>query len=106
MTSLLAAGTAANSRPHFAPPPWTDDDPRRQELGVRLPANHLARRIDQAVARLDLSMIFAAYSGTGSPAHAPAPAILRSACAANGNWEKRAARNGERQPRRCCGMLS
>jgi transposase len=72
VTSLLAAGTAANSRPHFAPPPWTDDDPRRQELGVRLPANHLARRIDQAVARLDLSMIFAAYSGTGSPAHAPA----------------------------------
>jgi transposase len=67
----LSAGTAANSRPHFAPPPWTDDDPRRQELGERLPDNHLARRIDQAVAGLDLSTIFAAYAGTGSPAHAP-----------------------------------
>ena len=69
--TLLSAGTAANSRPHFAPPPWTDDDPRRQELGDRLPANHLARRIDQGVARLDLSMVFAAYAGTGSPAHPP-----------------------------------
>lgn len=71
MTSLLSAGRAANSRPHFAPPPWPDDDPRRQELGDRLPANHLARRIDQGVARLDLSMVFAAYAGTGSPAHPP-----------------------------------
>jgi transposase len=71
VTSLLSGGTAAYSRPHFALPPWTDDDPQRQELGDRLPANHLARRIDQAVALLDLSSIFAAYAGKGSPAHAP-----------------------------------
>jgi transposase len=68
---LLSAGMAANSRLRFAQPPWTDDDPRRREIGDRLPANHLARRIDQAVARLDLSTIFGAYAGTGSPAHAP-----------------------------------
>src|SRR5580692_9672567 len=50
----------------FADPPWNDDDPVREEIGNRIPANHLVRHIDAAVDRLDLSALFASYSGRGS----------------------------------------
>jgi hypothetical protein len=50
----------------FAPPPWTDDDPRRAELAQRLDDNHLARRLEQVVARLDLTSLWQSYAGTGS----------------------------------------
>jgi transposase len=55
----------------FAPPPWADDDPRRLELAQRLPDDHLARRIEQAVARLDLRVLWQSYAGTGSLPHRP-----------------------------------
>jgi transposase len=50
----------------FAPPPWADDDPRRAELAQRLDDDHLARRIEQAVARLDLTPLWQSYAGVGS----------------------------------------
>jgi transposase len=50
----------------FADPPWNDDDPVREEIGNRIPANHLVRHIDAAVNRLDLSALFASYRGRGS----------------------------------------
>jgi transposase len=50
----------------FAPPLWADDDPRRAERGQRLADDHLARRIEQAVARLDLTPLWQSYAGTGS----------------------------------------
>jgi transposase len=58
-------------RAPFAAPVWADDDPRRLDLEPRLAPDHLARRIEQAVARLDLTALFAGYAGTGSPAHRP-----------------------------------
>jgi transposase len=43
-----------------------------QALDRDVPADHLARVIDQAVDRLDLTDLYAAYAGTGSLAHPPA----------------------------------
>jgi transposase len=63
VASLVCFATAPVA---FAPPPWTDDDPRRAELAQRLDDDHLARRLDQAVARLDLTPLWQSYAGTGS----------------------------------------
>ncbi len=59
-------------RPRFAFSPWQDLDPRRLELEQRLAPDHLARRLDVAVDRLDLSAFRDDYGRTGSPAYAPA----------------------------------
>ena len=40
--------------------------PRRTELAQRLDDDHLARRIEQAVARLDLTSLWQSYAGIGS----------------------------------------
>src|SRR5947209_5148481 len=63
----------ATPPPHgrFAPPPWDRHSPDWLRLDQRLPPDHLARRIDRAVEQLDLAALFAAYAGTGSPAHRP-----------------------------------
>ena len=55
----------------FAAPPWADDDPRRRAIDTRLAPDHLARQVDQAVAGLDLTALYDAYAGTGSPACRP-----------------------------------
>ena len=55
----------------FASPPWDRHSPDWQRLDAKLPADHLARRVDRAVAQLDLRAVFAAYAGTGSHAHRP-----------------------------------
>ena len=52
----------------FAEPPWDEHDLRWQEIDQSLPADHLARQIDQAVAELDLAGVFATYTGRGSKA--------------------------------------
>jgi transposase len=59
-------------RPPFASSPWQDLDPRRLELEQRLPPDHLARRLDLAVDRLDLSAFRDDYGRTGSQAYPPA----------------------------------
>ena len=71
MLTLSPAAPAGTCDARFAAPCWADDDPRRLELEVRLDPEHLARRIEQAVARLDLTALFAAYAGTGSLPHRP-----------------------------------
>jgi len=58
-------------RCRFVTAPWADDDPRRKELERCLPSDHLARCIDQGVARLDLAVLFAAYAGRGSLPYPP-----------------------------------
>jgi hypothetical protein len=58
-------------RPRFAAPPWADDALPRLELGVRLDPDHLARRLDRAVDRLDLSALRDGYGGVGSEAYRP-----------------------------------
>jgi transposase len=75
---LPQAALPATRHPRFAIPPWADHDPRRQELEPCLPPDHLARRIDQAVNRLDLADLRAAYAGTGSPPYPP-DLLLRAA---------------------------
>jgi transposase len=57
--------------PRFATPPWDRQTPAWLELDRRLPADHLARRIDRLVGQLDLGGLFASYAGTGSAAHRP-----------------------------------
>ena len=68
----LSARSARDTLPgRFAVPPWRDDDPRRRDLDSRLTPDHLARQVDQAVAGLDLTALYDAYAGTGSPACRP-----------------------------------
>jgi transposase len=55
----------------FAEPPWSRDAPEWIAIDDALPADHLARVIDEAVDRLDLTALFASYAGVGSRAHRP-----------------------------------
>jgi transposase len=70
----IVAPTPAPHTPHarFAAAPWHDQHPDRCALEALLEPDHLARLIEAAVARLDLSDLHAAYAGTGSDAHPPA----------------------------------
>jgi transposase len=61
---LAAAG-------RFAPPPWDRDSADWRRLDQKLPADHLARKLDRAVATLNLTTLFDDYAGTGSLAHRP-----------------------------------
>jgi transposase len=78
VTILASLACFATPPPRCAAPPWADDDPRRLELAQRLPPDHLARRIEQAVGRLDLSALWQSYGGTGSAPHRP-DLLLRAA---------------------------
>ncbi len=55
----------------FAAPPWDHQSPQRLAIDDDLPADHLARAIDEMVDRLDLTSLFASYLGVGSSAHRP-----------------------------------
>jgi transposase len=50
---------------------WPDDHPEFLRIDGRLAPDHLARRIDRAVAALDLTDLFNSYGQTGSQAHSP-----------------------------------
>lgn len=54
-----------------AVPPWKDDDPRRRELESRLASDPLACRIEEAVARIDLTTFHRRDGRTGSLPHPP-----------------------------------
>jgi transposase len=58
-------------RARFLNPLWQDDHPQALDLQRRLPHDHLARQIDQAVRRLDLRPLHAYYGGTGDLAYPP-----------------------------------
>jgi transposase len=55
----------------FSPLPWSADHPDWQALDRRLPLDHLARSLADAVGQLDLSPLWACYGHSGSPAHRP-----------------------------------
>jgi transposase len=55
----------------FAAPPWDRQSPQWLQIEDSLPADHLARAIDEAVDRLDLTALFDSYLGVGSKAHRP-----------------------------------
>jgi transposase len=64
--SFDAIVRGSQSKVVFAEPPWEEDNPSRQEIETRIPTDHLAMLIDAGVDRLDLSALFASYSGRGS----------------------------------------
>jgi transposase len=68
---LVCAGQPPVAAGRFAAPPWDRDTPDWHRLDAKLPADHLARKIGPAVEQLDLTGLFAAYTGTGSLAHRP-----------------------------------
>src|SRR4051812_43673717 len=73
---LLPAIRAVPPRddPHldrFAIPPWDHRSPEWRAIDDDLPADHLARAIDEAVDQLDLTDLFASYAGLGSQPHRP-----------------------------------
>jgi hypothetical protein len=55
----------------FAPTPWDRLSPQWLQIEDTLPADHLARALDEAVNQLDLTAWFASYAGVGSKAHRP-----------------------------------
>lgn len=58
-------------RDRFAASPWTTESAEWQALDRRLPPDHLARRIAQAVAMLDLDPLLDSYLGVGEKALRP-----------------------------------
>jgi len=58
--------------PRFATPPWDRSSPQWIDIDQRLPHDHLARLIDEAVAPLDLQPLLGSYAGKGSKAYHPA----------------------------------
>ena len=55
----------------FAVPPWDHRSPEWLAIDDDLPADHLARAIDEVVDRLDLTDLFASYAGFGSKPYRP-----------------------------------
>ena len=63
--------TVPGKRERFAAPPWTRESEEWLALDQRLSADHLARRIERAVAMLDLTPLFDSYLGVGKKALPP-----------------------------------
>jgi transposase len=63
--------SVADKCDRFATPPWTIESEQWQALDRHLPADHVARRIAQAVERLDLSRLWDSYLGVGKKALRP-----------------------------------
>ena len=55
----------------FAEPPWTPHTERWLELDAKLPPEHLAREIREAMSLLDLAPLYHTYSGVGKAPHRP-----------------------------------
>ena len=58
-------------RDRFAPTPWSEESPEWRALEERLPPEHPARRIRNAVQLLDLTPLFESYLGAGKQALRP-----------------------------------
>jgi transposase len=92
-TPIIPVKTATSP---FATPPWDRSSPQWIDIDQRLPHDHLARLIDEAVTRLDLQPLLRSYAGRGSPAYHPALmlriVLYQLACGVHqpGRW----ARNG------------
>jgi transposase len=71
---MVKGATRADNRDRFAgfvTPPWTRESEEWQRLDRRLPADHLARRIDRVVESLDLGPLWDSYLGVGKKALRP-----------------------------------
>ena len=72
---MILRHTPAPVKPHaarFRTAPWDRSSPEWVAIDARLPADHLARLIDEAVDRLDLGPLIDSYAGTGSEPYHPA----------------------------------
>jgi transposase len=69
LSPILSVNSAT---PPFLTPPWDRSSPPWIDIDQRLPHDHLARLIDEAVARLDLQPLLRSYAGRGSQAYHPA----------------------------------
>jgi len=68
---MVEGVACAGKLERFAPPPWTKESEEWRALDQRLDADHLARRVDEAVALLDLQPLFDSYLGVGKKALRP-----------------------------------
>ena len=62
----------AKTSARFAEPPWNEHSEPWRELDEKLPCDHLAREIRDAMTRLDLTPLYQTYSGVGKVPHRPA----------------------------------
>src|SRR5262245_13903220 len=65
-------GSVNTQTPDFATPPCDRSSPQWIDIDQRLPQDHLARLIDEAVGLLDLQPLLRSYAGKGSKAYHPA----------------------------------
>jgi transposase len=69
---IVASDRPTNTvRASFTPVPWHDQHPTKLDIEQRLAPDHLAFRIEAAVARLDLLPLRACYGPTGSDPFPP-----------------------------------
>ena len=68
---MVEGGACGGKLERFAPPPWTKESEEWRALDQHLDADHLARRVDEAVALLDLRPLFDSYLGVGKNALRP-----------------------------------
>ena len=66
-----AAVSGNDARQHFARPPWTKTSEQWRRIDARLPDDHLAHGVNQAVELLDLTPLFDSYLGVGKEAVRP-----------------------------------
>ena len=68
---MVNGRTVADKSDHFTTPLWTTESEEWQAIDDRLPADHLARRIVNAVDMLDLGPLWESYLGVGKKALPP-----------------------------------
>jgi transposase len=62
---------ATRPGPRFAEPPWNEQSAPWRQIDTQLQPDHLAREIRQAMPRLDLTALYASYTGRGKTPHRP-----------------------------------
>jgi hypothetical protein len=55
----------------FAEPPWNEQSAPWRQIDAQLQPDHLAREIQQAMPRLDLTALYDSYAGRGKTPHRP-----------------------------------
>jgi transposase len=68
---MVIGCTLGDKGGRFATPPWTTESEEWQAIDDHLPADHLARRIANAVDMLDLGPLWQSYLGVGNKALPP-----------------------------------
>jgi transposase len=98
--AIVAPNPPANTpKARFRSLPWHDNHPGKLDIERRLAPHHLARILDDAAERLDLTLLRDTYSGTGSPAHLPERLLrvvlyeIRNGFHSPAQWDRHAREN-------------